>query len=520
MTTSDGLRRRSSAAVCRGRCWPWRWRSGLSPLAPIGAVAARLPGSGSPSTGRCWVSDAVLLVVVLGATAVADGVPGVAAAPLRPAAGETPSRPWPGRRRLLAACRRRRPVGSACAASGPASRARPAPVRSAVLGAVLAVVVVVASFIFGASLNSLVSQPEAVRVELELRAASRFLRGRGSAGRADGRPGGTRPGRGPLGGVFSKRRARRAAGPVLAERPNAAVLPTPLSGHALQVGPPGGARSCHPRRTAQAHRRHRRSRIPEGSPGPAAHRRDGDVPTIGGSGNARLQMGNGAVLATSLFPARASNQQGSPVPGRTRCPSPSGPGSARRRPGVRSTDRPAILNRPSGGTAPVSGRGVRPPTGRDRRLPRRRVDSFESWPGSSAAGAMAGLALTLVASVRRRATGVRAAQGSRLHPAAAGDDGGVAVLGVAPSSGSSSACPSASPSGGGSGLCSPGGSRPSPIPRCRSCRGARGARGARLRQPGGHGPRAYRRPHLNGALVAGGVRRAAHVGGAAGLTRP
>jgi len=35
-----------------------------------------------------------------------------------------------------------------------------APVRSAVLGAVLAVVVVVASFTFGASLNSLVSQPK------------------------------------------------------------------------------------------------------------------------------------------------------------------------------------------------------------------------------------------------------------------------------------------------------------------------------------------------------------------------
>ena len=39
------------------------------------------------------------------------------------------------------------------------------------------------------------------------------------------------------------------------------------------------------------------------------------MPTIGGSGSPDLQMGSGAVMASTLFPARYLNTQGSAVPG-------------------------------------------------------------------------------------------------------------------------------------------------------------------------------------------------------------
>jgi hypothetical protein len=125
------------------------------------------------------------------------------------------------------------------------------------------------------------------------------------------------------------------------------------------------------------------------------------LPTIGSSGDPELQMGTGAVLATSLFPAAALNQQGSPIPGPNAV-------FVSVRHGVspavalRSLNRiDGVLSHPSSGEAPASGvvSVLRPAEIADYRA----VGATPSiLAGILAAGAMGGLALTLVASVRRR----------------------------------------------------------------------------------------------------------------------
>ena len=189
--------------------------------------------------------------------------------------------------------------------------------------------------------------------------------------------------------------------PVLAERPDAAVRPTPLSGHGLQsdhqvvLGPATlAALHKHIGDTVMAN---------TGRKSPVRLRIVGTatLPTIGGSGDPELQMGTGAVLATSLFTAAELNQQGSPIPGPNAV-------FVTVRPGVspaaalRSLNRiDGVLSRPSGGRLRPAGwcpSSVRPrspttaPSGRPLPI----------LAGILAAGAMGGVALTLVASVRRR----------------------------------------------------------------------------------------------------------------------
>ena len=131
----------------------------LSPLAPLGPVRSggaftshrvRLDGA------RPWIAGAHRDPQRSGVRA---RVPR-RAAPSRPPAARDQRprvRGWRGRRRARG-CRRPRRPGSASPSSREAART-PAPVRSAIVGGALAIVVVVATVIFGASLNTLVSRP-------------------------------------------------------------------------------------------------------------------------------------------------------------------------------------------------------------------------------------------------------------------------------------------------------------------------------------------------------------------------
>ena len=203
--------------------------------------------------------------------------------------------------------------------------------RSAVLGAVLAVVVVVASFTFGASLNSLVSQPRlygwnwnyallagfSAAEDLPAAQTAAVVQGDPDVGRWSGV-------------YFENVEMDGQSIPVLAERPDAAVQPTLLSGHGLEsdrqvvLGPATlAALHTHIGDTLMADTG-RRSPVRLRIVGTAT------LPTIGGSGDPQLHMGTGAVLATSLFSAAELNQQGSPIPGPNAVFVTVGPGCARR----------------------------------------------------------------------------------------------------------------------------------------------------------------------------------------------
>jgi hypothetical protein len=152
------------------------------------------------------------------------------------------------------------------------------------------------------------------------------------------------------------------------------------------------------------------------------------LPTIGGSGSPSLQMGTGAIVAATRFPAQALNPQGSPV---------AGPMAVfiTIRPGVtpaaarHSLDQvTSVLNRPSAPDSPVGGAVsvLRPAEIANYRT----VGSTPAVLAAIlAAGGVGALGITLIASVRRRRREL-ALLNAGFHPAATGHHGGLAVVGV------------------------------------------------------------------------------------------
>ena len=178
---------------------------GLSPLAPIGPVRPVYPdpgvafdwtvlGSGSRSSSSCWARSAV-----------GRGVPGLAAP--RRAGPAVTSSAAPALARAAAACGLPpAAVTGIRSALGAGSGRDAAPVRSAVLGAVLAVVVVVTSITFGASLSFLVSRPALYGWNWNYALLAGFSAAEDLPAAETACPAQPRPGRGSLG-----RRVLRAA---------------------------------------------------------------------------------------------------------------------------------------------------------------------------------------------------------------------------------------------------------------------------------------------------------------------
>ncbi len=124
------------------------------------------------------------------------------------------------------------------------------------------------------------------------------------------------------------------------------------------------------------------------------------LPTIKGSGES-LQMGTGALVSASLFPAGDLNLQGSAIPGPNLFLITMKPNSSRSA-ALQSLDRiTRTLNRPSEPDGPIGGvvSALRPAEIANYRT----VGSIPAVLAAAlAAGALGALALTLVASVRRR----------------------------------------------------------------------------------------------------------------------
>ena len=130
---------------------------GLSPLAPIGPVRPVYPDRGVASDWTVLGLGFVLLVVVLSGSAVAVAY---RASPHRASrAGADVARGSSVARAAAACGLPPTAVTGIRSALGSGSGREAAPVRSALLGAVIAVVVVVASITFGSSLSFLVSRP-------------------------------------------------------------------------------------------------------------------------------------------------------------------------------------------------------------------------------------------------------------------------------------------------------------------------------------------------------------------------
>jgi predicted lysophospholipase L1 biosynthesis ABC-type transport system permease subunit len=275
-------------------------------------------------------------------------------------------------------------------------------VRSALLGSVIAVVVVTASITFGSSLSFLVSHPPLYGWGWDYALLSGFsaaenLPAAETAALLDHDPVVAHW----AGVYFETMELDGQAVPVLASSPNAPVSPPLLSGHGLQAA---SQVVLGPRTLAQLHKRVGDTVIAGTGQGPPVRLRivgTATLPTIGGSGDPSLQMGTGAIAAAARFPAQALNQQGSPVPGPMAV-------FITIRPGVtpaaaqRSLDQvTAALNRPSDPDGPVSGvvSALRPAE----------IASYGTVDFTAvilacllAAGAISALGLTLIASVRRR----------------------------------------------------------------------------------------------------------------------
>jgi len=398
MTTADGLVGVLGAVVL-GAVLAVVVAIGLSPLSPFGVVRPLYPDLGVAFDWTVLGLGFAVLVVVLG---VASVLLAYRAAPYR---GDLVRRRRAERAPTLSRVAAASGLGPSAttgirSALGSGAGRDVAPVRSAILGSVLAVVVVVTSIIFGASLTGLVSHPRLYGWNWNYVLLSGFsgaedLPAAQTAALLDHDPNVAHW----AGVYFEDATIDGQQVGVLAVRPNAAVVPTPLTGHPLQSA---DQVVLGPATLAALHKQLGDTVVANTGGRRPVHLHivgTATMPTIGGSGSPDLQMGSGAVLASTLYPAGYLNTQGSPVPG---------PDAflITIRPGVSSSVARHSLDRidrvlngspdgPVGGVVSV----LRPAEIADYGA----VGSTPTLLASVlAAGALGALGLTLVSSVRRR----------------------------------------------------------------------------------------------------------------------
>jgi hypothetical protein len=281
----------------------------------------------------------------------------------------------------------------------PGSQRDPVPVRSAILGAALAVVAVVATVTFGASLSSLVSHPALYGWNWDSMLVS----------------GGDIP-QGPVTSLLNHDRfVSQWSGvytaslsidgqtvPVLGENPGTAVDPPVLSGHGLQSTDQVvlGAVTL-----AQLHKTIGDTVEVRTGAGPSPARRlrivgTAAMPVLGSSGGPHLEMATGAVVASQVLPAVGRNPFDDPIPG---------PNAVliRFKSGYQKAAELHSLDKISQATSNTANFGVAV-QGVESFRPAEIVNyrSLGDTPvflgAGLAAAAIVALALTLVASVRRR----------------------------------------------------------------------------------------------------------------------
>lgn len=274
------------------------------------------------------------------------------------------------------------------------------PMRSAIVGAAMAGIVLIATVTFGASLDHLVSTPPLYGWNW-----SYALSGGGGGG------GGDVPGRQATTLLSHDRYVSAFSGvylanllvdgqsvPVIGTDPGAKVQPPLLRGHALR----GSDQIVVGALTLVSLHKHVGDFVTASSGAGDAHRLRivgvATMPTIGGSGVIHLEMGSGAVVPTSLIPPFARNPFNDPV---------TGPEAylVDIRPGADPVAARRSLDRMTG---PLSnsynfGVVVQPVLRPAEIVNYRSMGTTPAILGASlGAGALAALGLTVLASVRRR----------------------------------------------------------------------------------------------------------------------
>lgn len=372
----------------------------LSPLAPIGPVRPVYPDRGVAFDWTVLSLGFAVLVVVLSGSAVAVAC---RVSPHRAGRARAGIRRGSSLARAAGACGLPpTAVAGIRAGLAPASGREAVPVRSALLGPVIAIVVVTAAITFGSSLGFLVSRPPLYGWNWDYALLAGFsaaedLPAAETASLLQHDPVVARW----TGVYFETMSLDGQQVPVLATSPNAPVSPPLLSGHGLQAA---SQVVLGPSTLAQLHKHVGETVVASTGQGPSFPLRivgTATLPTIGSSGDPSLEMGTGAIVAAAHFSARALNPQGTPVPG------PMAvfitirhgvtPAAAQRS----LAQVTAALNRPSDPDSPVSGvvSALRP-----AEIASYATVDFTSVMLASllAAGAISALGLTLAASVRRR----------------------------------------------------------------------------------------------------------------------
>jgi hypothetical protein len=396
MTSTDGLFGISVALVA-GSVLAVLVAVALSPIAPLGPVRPVYPNRGISFDWSVLCIGALVLVTVLEAVAFTAGYRG---APHRtswlgPRGADRPS-PLTG---AAAAAGLPAPVAIGAGFALDPGRGRSSvPVRSVVLGTVLAIVVVVATFTFGASLSSLVSHPALYGWNWDY-----ALSAGGLSTDIPGRQVDTLLAGDPYvaawtGAYFGNMELDGRYEPVIATGPGPAVAPPILSGHGLDAADQVvlGAITL-----SQLHEKVGGIVVVSSTATQAVRLRivgTATMPAIGPPGLQHTEMGIGALLSAQLLPAIARNPYNNPVPG------PQGV-LVRLRPGVNATKALRSLNRIAELTSNNANFGV---SVMAVQRPAEIVNygtmgATPAYLGAGlAAGAVAALALTLFTSVRRR----------------------------------------------------------------------------------------------------------------------
>ncbi len=369
----------------------------LSPLTPLGPVRPYDPDPGVAFDWTVLGFGMLAFVVILGALAI---VLAVQRAPHRAVGWR--SRPRTPSRIADAGASAGLPVSAVAGirfALEPGSEADAVPVRSAVLGAVLTVAVVIATVVFGASLDTLVSQPRLYgwnwnfalmagggAADLPAAQTATLLDHDSSVSAWSGY-------------WFGNLQIDGRTVPVLGGSPQAAVGPAILTGHGFD-GP--GQIVLGPGTLAQLHEAVGNTiSVRYGTTKPATLRIVGTatMPAVGVGGvTGHPSMGTGAVVPYQLLPASVRNQFDL---------SPSGPNAAfvRLKPGVNTKAALRSLNRIAAEVSlptnyPSAVYAVQRPA---------EIVNYKSMGTTPlilglglTAGALTALGLTLVASVRRR----------------------------------------------------------------------------------------------------------------------
>jgi hypothetical protein len=375
-------------AVAAGSLLAAAVAAGLSPLAPIGLVRPVYPHPGFAFDWMVLGLGVLVLTAVLSAVAVALAY--------RQAPHRAAVRRWPGRRGSAAARAAASSGLPAPAVEGirfaldPGTGRNTVPARSAILGAVLAMIVVIATVTFGASLDNLVSHPALYGWNWTYALSQGFptyIPQQRAAALLDHDPGVAAW----TGVYFGTLRIDGQTVPVIGTSPHAQVAPPILSGHGLD-GPSQivlGVATL-----AQLHK-HLGDTIEEQSRAarPARLRIVGTatLPSLGIDGTLHTEMGTGALLSYQLIPGDAGNPSRSPA---------AGPNNilVRQRPGANPAAVRRTLQRLVGNAGSVS--SVQRPA---EIVNYRSMGTTPAFLGAAlAAAAVTALGLTLIASVRRR----------------------------------------------------------------------------------------------------------------------